>query len=498
VDTILQLPLKTPGSDKILIFEGSVTTTFVAGSTAPPPILSNMLLAGGAGKVTLLYDLPPGTIDATNVPKLDVVTARMHHVQLPLKDNPPSVQKNLFNQGRWLELAQPQEIQWKGSGNYIPVADRRFPAKPFITSTKAITPAPSLVTPVTWQNAGLLARWGWLFNFGLVDPGANDLVHVTVRYNEANDVQAGFAPADAASTWAPQSLLNSLFAFKLLQDNLAAVSEPDRLQIVAELAAFLRERLSPPAMFGAFGAGRPEDHFTIAAPTAGGPPPTSPGPDPLGLAIMQGPIKLTWTTPASKPPTVDVLAAAEAPKNSAFLTGPNSVRNYRVALRLLRNEYLGPSTSDYAADPSLIYECAPVESALACWAQNMWSGLQYQLTAGESLDTALRHFFEELFLKAPLSGMKIEIGAALTWQSGKLAGVTPFSILPADINPGTGLEPKAYAKFVYDKLYTDLLGTNIPPDVHPGLRLRVKLATTDPGPASRTLLEITSIDFKLA
>ena len=497
VDTILQLPLKTPGSDKILIFEGSVTTTFVADSTAPPPILSNVLLAGGAGKVTLLYDLPPGTIDASNVPKLDVVTARLHHVQLPLNDNPPSAQNNLFNQGRWLELVQPQDIQWKGPGNYIPVADRRFPAKPFITSTRAIAPAPSLVAPVTWQNAGLLARWGWLFNFGLVDPGANDLVHVTVRYNEANDVQVGFAPADVTSTWAPQSLLNSLFAFKLLQDNLAGIPEPDRLQIVAELAAFLHGMLSPPATFAAFDAGRPEDHFTIAAPTAGGPPPTAPGPDTGGLAVMQGPIRLTWTTPVSKPPTVDVLATAEAAKNNAFLTGPNQVRNYRVALRLLRNEYLGPSTSDYAADPSLIYECAPVESALACWAQNMWSGLEYQMTAGESLDTALRHFFEGLLLKASLSRMKIEISAALTWKSGKLEGVTPFSILPADINPGTGSQPKDYASFVYDKLYKDLLGTNVPPDVQPGLRLRVKLATDDPGPASRTLLEITSIDFKL-
>ena len=85
------------------------------------------------------------------------------------------------------------------------------------------------------------------------------------------------------------------------------------------------------------------------------------------------------------------------------------------------------------------------------------------MTAGETtLDSALRHFFEELLLKAPLSGMKIEMSAALTWQS------------------------------------KDLLGTNIPPDVQQGLRLRIKLATNDPGPASRTLLEITSIDFKLA
>ncbi|MGJ4911286.1 hypothetical protein [Bradyrhizobium sp. HKCCYLS2033] len=495
VDSILQLPLTKAGSGSILIFEGSVTATFAAGSTASPPVLSNVLLGGGSRKVTLLYDLPPGTRDASNVPKLDIVKARLHHVQLPLEDGPP-VQNNLFNQGAWLELVQPQEMQWKGPGDYIPVADRRFPAKPFITSTKTVTPAIGSATPITQQNAALLARWGWKFDFGLVDPGANDVVHVTVRYNEPATVQsAALSAFNVTSGWKPQSLLNSLVAFKLLHDNVERVVEPDRLQIVADLAAFLRETLSPTAAFAAFAAGRPEDHFTIKARKTTDPLNAVPGPDTGGLSVMQGPITVTWTvTPVSQ--TATVLAAAEAAGNNAFLTGTKAVRNYRLALKLLRNESFGP-ISEKPADPSLIYECASVESALVCWAQNMWGSLEYKMTAGESLDTALRHFFEELFLKAPLSGMKIEIGASLKWQSGKLTGVTPFSILPADITPGGGLA-KDYASFVYDKLYKELLGTHVPPDVQAALRLRVKLATDDPGPASRTLLEITSIDFNLA
>jgi hypothetical protein len=494
VDSILQLPLTTPGSSNILIFEGSVTATFAAGSTVPPPVLSNVLLGGGSRKVTLLYDLPPGTRDASNVPKLDVVKARLHHVQLPLNDG-PAAQNNLFNQGSWLELVQPQEMQWKGPGDYIPVADRRFPAKPFITSTKTVTPAINSATPITSQNAGLLARWGWQFDFGLVDPGANDVVHVTVRYNEPVDAQsAGLRAFDAALGWKPQSLLNSLVACKLLHDNIERVVEPERLQIVADLAAFLREMLSATAAFAAFAAGRPEDHFTIKARKAGDPINAVPGPDAGGLSIMQGPITVTWK--ATSPLTATVLAVAEAAGNNAFLTGTKAVRNYRLALKLLRNESFGPIV-EKPADPSLIYECGPVESVLACWAQNMWSGLEYKMTAGESLDTALRHFFEELFLKASLSGMKIEIGASLKWQRGKLTGVTPFSILPADITPGGGLATD-YARFVYDKLYKELLGTHVPPDVQAALSLRVKLATDDPGPASRTLLEITSIDFKLA
>lgn len=494
VDSILQLPLTTPGSDNILVFEGSVTAIFVAGSTAPPPVLSNVLLSGGSRKVTLLYDLPAGTRDASNVPKLDIVKARLHHVQLPLKDG-PSAHNNLFNQGSWLEMVEPQEMLWKGPGDYIPVVDRRFPAKPFITSTKTVTPAIGSGTPITLQNAGLLARWGWKFDFGLIEPGANDVVHVTVRYNEPVDAQSASARAfNVASGWKPQSLLNCLVAFKLLHDNVERVVEPERLQIVADLAASLREMLSSTAAFAMFAAGHPEDHFAIKARKAGDPVNAVPVPDAGGLSIMQGPITVTWSATAV-PPTATVLAVAEATGNNAFLTGPKPVRNYRLALKLLRNEFFGPLV-DKPADPSLIYECAPVESALACWAQNMWTGLEYKMTAGESLDTALRHFFEQLFQNAPLSGMKIEIGASLKWQSGRLTGITPFSILPADIIPAGG-SAKDYAAFVYDKLYKDLLGTNIPPDVQATLRLRVKLATNDPGPASRTLLEITSIDFGL-
>src|SRR5262249_30211709 len=146
----------------------------------------------------------------------------------------------------------------------------------------------------------------------------------------------------------------------------------------------------------------------------------------------------------------------------------NSVRNYRLALKLLRNEKFGPGARQ-PANPSLVYECAPVEPPLECWAQNIWPPLTYQ-SGGHALDTALQDFLEGLFLKTDLSSMKLEVSASIVWKNGKLTGVTPFSILPTDIKPRSG-SAQDVARFVFDK-YKALLGTTVPADVSPALRLR--------------------------
>jgi hypothetical protein len=491
-DTVVQLPLAAAGSDKILIFEGKVTATFTAGSTAPRPLVSNVLIGGGDGKVTVLYDLPPGTRHFDAVQRLEVIAALIHHVQLPLKEGAPA-DKNLFNQGPWLELVVPQQLAWKGPpADFIPVADRRFPAKPVIKATETLLPWLNTKTPpINASNASLLVRWGWRFIFGLIDASSNDVVHVTVRYNEP-PAGSGTMSALTADEWRPQSLLNSLFALKMLQDNLRNVSEPERLQITADLATFLRQTLAGGAAMTALAvASRPEDHFAIKWQQ------TTPAADTGGRAIMKGPISVAWSA-AANTQTVTVSALADATNNNAVLTGSAPVRNYRTALRLLRNETFGPVTDqgDHAANPSLIYECAPVESPVECWASNVWPPtLTFDLT-GHSLQQGLRDFFAGLLLGTDLSSINLEVGAALRWQSGKLEGTTPFSILPTDIKPTGVNAADAVADFVYGK-YTALLSGSIPPDVTPKLRLRVKLASPDTGAARRTLLDINAIDFPL-
>lgn len=491
VDTVVQLPLATASSDKILTFEGKVTATFAAGSAAPRPLVSNVLIGGGDGKVTVLYDLPPGTRDCNAVQRLETITALIHHIQLPLKAGAPA-DKNLFNQGPWLELVVPQQLAWKGTpADFIPVADRRFPAKPVFKATETLLPWLNTATPpITASNAALLVRWGWRFTFGLIDASRNDVVHVTVRYNEP-PAGSGTASAltAAAAEWRPQSLLNSLVALKMLQDNLRNISKPERLQITADLATFLRQTLAGgAAMTVLAAAARPEDHFAIKYEQS------TPDADLGGRAIMKGSISVAWSAPATTR-TMTVSALADANNNNAVLTGNAPVRNYRIALRLLRNEKFRLVT-DHAANPSLIYECAPVDAPLECWASNVWPPtLTFDLT-GHTLQQGLRDFFAGLLLGTDLSSIDLEVGAALRWQSGKLEGTTPFSILPTDIKP-TGLNAaNAVADFVHAK-YTALLGSSIPPDVTPKLRLRVKLTTPDTGAARRTLLDLNAIDFPL-
>lgn len=490
IDTVIQLPLAAAGSDKILTFEGKVTATFAAGSAAPRPLVSNVLIGGGDGKVTVLYDLPPGTRDYIAVQRLERITALIHHIQLPLKEGAPK-DKNLFNQGPWLELVEPQQLAWKAPADFIPVADRRFPAKPVIKATETLLPWLNTATPpITASNASLLVRWGWRFTFGLIEASRSDVVHVTVRYNEP-PAASGTASAltAAAAEWRPQSVLNSLVALKLLQDNLHNVSEPERLQITADLATFLRQTLAGEAAMTALAAAaRPKDHFAIGYEQ------TTPDAYLGGRAIMQGPISVAWCA-AANTQTVTVSALADATNNNAVLTGNAPVRNYRTALLLLRNEKFGPVTGP-AANPSLIYECAPVESPLECWASNVWpQTLTFDLT-GHTLHQGLGDFFAGLLLGADLSSINLEVGAALRWQSGKLEGTTPFSILPIDIKPTGFNAANAVADFVHGK-YTALLGSSIPPDVTPKLRLHVKITTPDTGEARRTLLNLTAIDFPL-
>lgn len=497
VDTILQLPLATPGNEKILKFEGKTIATFVGDATAPRATVSDVLLGGGERKVTLLYDLPPGILANPKVQRLDTITAQIHHVQLPLSDE-SSARSNIFNQGKWLELSEPFEIAWGAPTAGIQVADRRLPAKPVIQSAGTLLSGQnSLVDPVVppykvnASSTSLLVRWGWQFTFSLLAPGPNDNVHVTTTYNRAPAAPPRFVAFAGDGGWTPRSLLNVLFAFKLLRDSPASIGTTERLQAASELAAFLVAALSPQMLPAASLAGQPEDHFLMSVPPRDGaltmPAQAGEG----GCAIMKGAVIVKWRGDANQA-VATVTAKSDDAGNAAYLTGANPVRNFHLALKLRRNETFGPHNA--RANASLIYECATVESPVEYWTQNVWSAPIEFDTAGQPLQAALQAFFDALLQSANLSTLKLEVGASLVWQAGKLRGVTPFFILPPDITPGDGTTTSLTA-YVFDK-YTELLRTGAPSDVALALRLRVKLSTPDAPPMQRTLLDIAAIDFR--
>lgn len=498
IDTILQLPLATYGNEKILTFEGKVSANFVGPAGAACATLSGLLLGGGERKVTLLYDLPPGLPATGEVQKFDKVTARIHHVQLPLQTG-TSGRGNSFNQGAWLELALPDEIEmtWMAPADGVQVADRRLPAKPMIQSAGTLLSGQNalkdpVVTPakVDASDARRLVRWGWQFTLGLLAPGKNDRVHITATYNRPQATALRLAAAGSA-VWMPQSLLNVLFAFKMLNDAPAALAAGERLQAAAELADFLVARLTAQPLRSAALAALPLDHFFIPVQNPGTPS-TSANQDVEGCTIMKGAVSVDWAGDANQV-LATVTAKSDTPDNGAYLTGVNPVRNLHLALRLLRNETLGPR--DIPANASLIYECATVESPVDYWARNVWPAPIRFDAGGKPLQGALQDFFDSLLQKTDLSNLKLEVGASLVWQAGKLNGVTPFCILPPDIKPGNGTAG-ALATFVFDK-YDALLKTGAPTGVGLALRLRVKLATPDDPPQQRTLLDMAAIDFPI-
>jgi hypothetical protein len=505
VSTILQLPLTNPGAADILTFEGAVTPTFAA-AVAAPPTFSDVLVSGGDRKITILYDLPPDVIDAKEIPPIAALSVAISHVQLPISGIRPA--ENPFSQGKWVELAEHYSLAWKGYPDFIPVALRTFPSKPIIQSTDSLMPWMDPVTrkvaipgsgAINSSNIGLLPKWGWAFSFGMVNGTSDDIVHIAIRYNGAEPSAARRQAWLTSDEWRPKTLLQSLFVLKLLQDNWGSLASADRLSALGKLATYFAGLLaSTPATNRPSGNSTltPQaDRFTLAFKT------TAITDD--QRTIMKGPIDIApWKTTNDLSATT-LTARAEANGNAAFLTGTNPMRNYKITLQLLRNERFG-ELSPQPADPRLIYRCAPVESPLDVWPQNLWAPplppLSFDMT-GFTLETALVAFFDGLFNQGDLSSMRIEVGASLAWRKGRLTAVTPFSILPADSPPTPGTA-NGVAAFVFGKC-SELLGTGAPRPQETdsaAIRLRVKITapnTLDQLTEGRTLQEIAAIDFPL-
>lgn len=491
VSTIVQLPLQKPGDRRIQTFHGNI----VAKTTnRANPMFSDVLLSGGDQKVTVLYHESDSGGGLGENEALSPLTLNISHLQLPL--NGVAGRANPFNEGPWLQLANPVQLTWNGFRERIPVVVREFPSKPIINSAEATMPVLDPASPqrLDASNAPLLSKWGWRFSFSLVNGRKQEVVHVTVRYPRQQPTPFMLLRTAREEDWAPVSLLNTLAALKLFADNItsSAVSA-NRLAILDDLAKWLVNFLASgptggAAVQGASGPiGEVKDAFSVVF--------HAPQISKDSRQVMRGPIPVNWTTksiPAANIDTATVEARAEVSGNNAFLTGTNPVRTYKLSLELTQNEeFLGSP-----ANPLVVYRCAPVESAFDPRPLNLWGLLRFDMT-GLTFTTALQSFFAGVFRDATIAALNVEIGISLAWTKGSLSAVTPFSILPSDVKPiGNDI-----VGFVTSKC-TQLLEGRIakPADVDSAaIRLRVKVAAPDkdaPGGA-RTLLEVPAIDFPL-
>jgi hypothetical protein len=527
VSTILQLPLATPGSSTIQTFQGVVVPSWAGAAPTPAPTFSDVLLGGGDKKVTILYDLPAGVILADSIPTIATLKVSISHVQMPLPGAPLGASP--FNEGPWIELAAPYPpgyaLAWQGYPEFIPVAERIFPTKPVIQSTKALTawmdPASGAISPpakIDATSAALLARWGWAFSFGLVNAVTTDTVHIAVNYPLPVLPASSPADFDLDAAWSPISLLHSLLVLKLLNDNWSSTAViATRLPVLMQLAGFLAGYLTqgPPMNISASGvlsaSTTVSDIFTLGmhaqAATA------------VSTPVMKSLPTVQWTPTKNGVDVATLVAPAEAAWNTACLTGANPMRSFKISLTLLRNEMLGKA-SPRPGNKLLVYQCAPVESPLDCRPLNQWvplsgtDALQFDMTGQPNLQAAFQAFFDGILHASDLSNLSLEAGLSLAWTKGNMKGNTPFSILPSDLPPagsvGTPGKPAAagavVAAFLYKRCQDLLAKDSTSPPSPPAevdsasIRVRVKLTAADPDTPSgrRTLVEVIAVDFALA
>jgi len=501
VGTCLQLPLHRPGSPVIRAFEGAVE---IAGANSPrSPAFSELLLHGGDTKATLFYSLPPGAMEAGDAVLPDSLVVKVRYVQLESDtDSAAAAGANPFDQGPWVELADPFELKWKCPPEPIPVAARTFPEKPVLQSNDVATrwmgednPPPK----IDKRNVAALAQWGWSFAFAAAKEREDtQRVHIEVRYNEPVPAVVQLRKAAlAGGEWAPRTLLQALISLKSLQDNWSKVESSNALTSLTALSTSLAGKLQLGQVARVRAAAvRPiSDYLRILIL-----PDQAPEPDGQGLSIMKGAVSAAWSEAGSLR-VATIKAPPESLGNAAFLTGSDRVWNYRVILKLKRNEEFG--TGRRPGNSALIYECAPVESAREVWAQNRWgTPLRFDMT-GLTLKDALSAFFEGLLRDSPLGSIKVEVASSLAWRKRGLNDATPFSLLPSDFSADNS---KPLSTWVSDSVLhgsMNLLNGKVskPAEVEwAAVRLKVKVSQPDDGGRTigRTLLEISRIDFELS
>ena len=518
LDTFIQLPLERLGDQTYLaMFQGKVVNPF----PLPPkpkaddpairlPAFSDILLTGGEKKVTVLYDVPPGTDDpnlSTKVPPIPpapgALKAQITHVQRKLEDASTASETTAFNEGPWLELAVPKELAWYGTGKCVPVAIRRFPTKPTgVSATVLPLNAPS-GGGLRAKDVPLLIKWGWRVSF-CVEGLSTDTVHATIRYNEA-DTEGSRVSGALVSDWEPISLLHCLVVLKRLSDHWGTIAEEDRLPLILSLLVSLEKFLRNQPVSIKSVADQPRDYLDIRFSEETG----SPIVEHESYKVMGGKVDLSAQV-IGKLKQITLTALAELSGNKAFLiaakvngeSGP--VHNFRPSFKLTRNEKIGIEP----LDPRLIYECAAVETPREYWASNSWIppyvvSLKYELEPGRTLLDGLKQFFGALFNGASLNTFAVEVSAALQARREGLSVQTAFSLVPSDLMPLRGDAADSLATLVFNKS-KDLLGEQGAGDIaapaemdESSLRLHIKISKLKEGALNRTLLEIGAIDFPL-
>lgn len=502
IDTVVQLPLERLG-DKVSIamFHGKVISPFTSSTNKNKgvpasrlPGFSDVLLAGGEQKVTVLYDVPPGTNDPNSTDEVPVIKEAdqleiiFTHVQLKseiVKDT----ENTSFSLGRWLELVSPLALAWHGIGTPIPVALRRFPLKPSID-------VPSVKVPqlksnkIGKQEVGLLIKWGWEMSF-VAEGTETDIVHTTIRYNEpeTTSVTSDFV---FDTDWEPRSLLHCLVVFKLLSDQWGVISPDKRMPVLSSLMGYLQSKLATPQTQYRVAADQPSDTFDIRF-------------HPLRIEkpqclVMQKlePLLARKVDPGFHRFTI--VARGESDDNRAFLISrsesPPAVYNLRPSLRLTRNEKIGSRL----LDSRLIFECALVEAPREYWARNSWTDvLQYQPTEKQDLAGSLIDFIVTLLNGADVASLALEVNAALYCRREALSIFTPFSLIPSDMMPSGSTAATEIATRIHSKFEAFVKDHGLPKEVDESwLRLRIKISQPKSSFGQRTLIEIAAIDFPLA
>ena len=512
IDTVVQLPLKPPKrpmAETILMFFGRAVAPFKSAESkegddaaARLPAFSDVLFKAGERKVTLLYDVPPGTKDPNSVDEVPVIKETddlkvvFTHIQLKAgaanRGN-----ESAFNQGPWLELVsdqnpdRPFELAWKGIGIPIPVALRRFPVKPSIDDT-TFTRAALAAFPVVAgkKDARRLIKWGWKISF-FAEGNSTDKVHTTIRYNEPETLTTA-ARSTSESDWQPRNLLHCLLVFKAVSDHWDLIAAEKRLPVLSALMSSLKKGLEQPARRMLRTVNQPRDMFDVVFD------------EQKNAQIKNGKFEVMNTL--EKPQTVQesglrrviISARGELDDNKGFLLGISStaVCNFRASLRLTRNEEI----RGRMLDSRLIYECAVVESSKERLVQNSWTEpLQYKPEAKQNLEESLQEFFAALLNGAEFSSLALEVNTSLHCRRGALEIITPFSLIPSDMMPTGASAIKDLANRIYRVFQAFIVENGLPKEVDEAwLRVRTKVSRPkSKSLGQRTLVEISAIDFPL-
>jgi len=512
--TCIQLPI-TNASDAIATFEATVEVQTVA-EVAVKPVLSDLLLHTKESRATVLYSLPPNALVSDDAGTIAALQASFSHVQLPpLPDEAPGGSGNPFSQGPWVQLAQHYVLQWKGPDQPIPVASREFPSKPVVGKTLVLTaftdPATGQVNPPSTINkstANALAQWGWQLAFSLPSDRDDTLsVHVEIRYNDAQGDVAPLSQSLSASVWQPRTRLQCLYVIRMLRDSWDAMDPSNRVMCLADLADATASLLVDPVTLQSLD-GSPvsaSDFFLMQSLKQ-----TNPSQDTAagGASVMKGTVAANFATDTVMD-TVTLTALPDGISNSACVTGHTTVRNYRVKLSLLRNEFFwSKSSQPVRGNQAIVYECAPVESALEVWASNRWSALTYDMS-GQTLQSALNDFFTGL-LGGSTGSIKVQVNVQLVLSKGMQHTTNSFALFPEDFLdslPAASLGPNGeIASVLAASVYQACqqcrgITPSKPKDVDAAaIRLAVTVSGADPQQPSgvRRLVEIAAIDFPLS